>query len=251
VLSGVSGAPSLVDRAYAAINAGSQVLHEVDIQYDRTLSRYRERVEGWLLPDTGQARLISIWGYPRSPFVDEWIITATGQAFSRACLNQCHPASFIDGRSPWAHAGHIDPQTDLNFLGTLPGTFARLYREAYHYHAIVEDGTATFDGRHVGRLQSMSPTIGNTVVFWRPGTTPPASARQHLSVRGSYTLVTWYVDPATAQPVGFTSAPCDGEAVRSCGRPVATTRIVTFERLDPTPQNLAKLTGPGAPAGAH
>ena len=251
VLSGVSGGPSLLDRAYAAISARYQVLHEVDVQYERTPRGYSDRVEGWLLPATGQARVVGIWGYRGTPFVDEWIITASGQAFSRGCLKNCHPASFINGRAPWAHVGHGDPATFVGFPGTLPGTFAKLYRAAYRDHAIVEDGTATFGGRHVARLQSMTPTFGAAIIFWRPGTPPPPSARKNHIGGAPYSLVTWYVDPATAQPVGFTSSPCAGGQIRSCGRPAITTHILTFERLDPTAQNLALLTGPHAPAAAR
>jgi hypothetical protein len=62
-LSAVSGAPSLVDRAYAAINAGDQVLHEVDLHNDAGVPGYYDRVEGWLLPADGRGRVINISGY--------------------------------------------------------------------------------------------------------------------------------------------------------------------------------------------
>jgi hypothetical protein len=250
VLSGISGGPSLVDRAYAAVNPSDQVLHEVDIQNDGPPG-YSYRVEGWLLPADGQARVISIWGYKGSPFVSEGIITVTGRVFARVCLSRCRPASFIRSRSRWAPEGRIAPGSFGGVPGTLPGTFANWFRTAYHDHAIAAVGNATFDGKHVARFQSMIPTFASKIVFWRPGTPPPLSARKDRSGAAPYTLIDWYVDPATAQPVGFKASPCAGEEIRSCTRPFSTTRIVTFRRLDPTPQNLALLTGPNAPAGAR
>jgi hypothetical protein len=197
--------------------------------------------------------VIEISGYRRASYVTirEWIITRTGRVFGRVCLSNCRPASFIDGRSRWAPEGRIAPGALGGPPETLPGTFANWFRTAYHDHAIVAAGTAPFDGRHVARFQSMVPTFGSKIVFWRPGTRPPLSARKDRSGPAPYTLIDWYVDPATAQPVGFTDSPCTGEEIRSCTRPYSTTRIVTLERLDPTPQNLNLLTGPNAPAGAR
>lgn len=67
-------------------------------------------------------------------------------------------------------------------------------------------------------------------------------------------LVDWYIDRATAQLVGFKIWSCAADHTRSCkarGAPDAITRIVTSQRLHPTPQNLAQLTGPNAPRGAR
>jgi hypothetical protein len=215
---------------------------------------YSDRVEGWLLPADGRARLINISGYRQARYVtiSEYIITATGDVFSRVCLSRCRSdrvGSFIYGRARWGLVGRGAAGTSL--FGPLPGTFANWFKAAYHDHAIVEDGTATFDGRHAARFQSMVPTFGSKIVFWRPGTPPPPLARKERIGGAPYSLVNWYVDPATAQPVGFTASPCAGEAVRSCKRPALTTQIVTFQRLDPTAQNLALLIGPHAPRGAR
>jgi len=244
VLSGVSGGPSLVDRAYAAVNVGDQVLHEVDI---RTLAHdhgVSQTVEGWVQPGDGRARVISIERTPGDSLaiVSEWIVTASGRVYTRTCLSGCHPNSFIDSSTGWRTGGAFglsgSPQA-------LPGTFAQWFRSAYRSRAVVSDGTATFAGQSVARLQSMSALLG-TVVFWRPGTPPPASARGQQRL-----LINWYVDRATAQPVGYTVSGCSSDQTRSCGAPANTLRIATFQRLNPTPQNLALLTGPGAPRDAR
>jgi hypothetical protein len=257
VLSGISGAPSLVDRAYAAINAGYEVMHEVDVQTYSSPRGFYNRLEGWLRPADGRTRAIQVSGYRRARYVTiiEWIINANGDVFTRACPGNCRSdriSSFIEGRSRWVSEGRVAPGTGFGLTpGTLPGEFARWFRSAYRSHAIVDAGTAMFDGRRAARLQSMTPTVGPRIVFWRPGTPPPLSARQHRIAGAPYTLVDWYVDPATAQPVGFTASPCAGEAIHSCRRPAYTTRIVTFQRLDPTSQNLALLTGRNAPPRAR
>lgn len=97
------------------------------------------------------------------------------------------------------------------------------------------------------RPAQLTPSFGSRIVFWRPGTPPPPSARKQLSGLQTYLVIDWYDDPGTAQPVGFTASPCTRVEVRSCTRPFSTTRIATFQQLEPTPQNLAQLTGPGAP----
>jgi hypothetical protein len=250
VLSGISGGPNLVDRAYAAVNPGYQVLHEVDIEREGSPG-YSTRVEGWLLPADRRMRVIRIWGYKRTPFVSEWIITATGRVFSRTCLSSCHPASFIDGSSKWAPEGRVAPGTLGGPPLNLPGTFANWFRTAYHDHAIAAVGMATFEGRRVARFQSMAPSFGSRTVFWQPGTPPPASVHKQALGAEPYTLIDWYVDPVTAHPVGFAAFACANDQIRSCKHRISTTRIVTFERLDPTLQNLALLTGPNAPSGAR
>lgn len=257
VLSGVSGGPSLVDRAYAAINAGYVVVHEVDIQTDRGLPGYYDRTEGWLLPADGRARMTDISGYEQHPYrtVIEWIVTASGRVFGRACLANCRAgnvSSFIDGRTGWQYDGRYGALRSLGFglVGRLPGTFAGSFSAAYKAGAIVPDGTATFAGKRVARFESME-SLGQPSVSWRPGTPPPASARKQRLGKDRYTLTEWYVDPSTAQPVGFAVGACTGADVGSCGAPISTTRIATFQRLAPTPQNIALLTGPNAPAGAR
>jgi hypothetical protein len=64
-------------------------------------------------------------------------------------------------------------------------------------------------------------------------------------------VINWYVDPATAEPVGYTVSTCSSDQLRSCHAPGAMVRIITFQRLNPTAANLGLLTGPGAPAGAR
>jgi hypothetical protein len=256
VLSGGGVAPSLVDRAYAAINAGYVVVHEVDIQTYASPRGFSTRLEGWTLPPDGRTRAVQVAGYggASNATIVEWIIAANGDVFTRACLAGCRSdrvSSFVDGRSQWASEGRQSVGTGFGLTPTLPGTFARQFKSAYRSHAISSDGTARFDGRRVARFESMAPSFGPRTVFWRPGTKPPASARNGAFGQEPYSLVDWYVDPATAQPVGFTASACRRNEISSCGRPVYTTRIVTFERLQPTAENLAKLTGPNAPAGAR
>jgi hypothetical protein len=113
---------------------------------------------------------------------------------------------------------------------------------AYRSGAVRPDGTATFAGRSVARFQSMAALLG-TVVFWRPGTPAPAKAGGQTRL-----LVNWDVDRAAAQPVGYTVSDFTSDQPRSCGAPANTLRIATFQRLSPTPQNLALLIGP-APLG--
>lgn len=133
----------------------------------------------------------------------------------------------------------------------MPGTFASWFRTAYRSRAIVADGTATFAGKRAARFQSMAPASANTMVFWRPGARPPRGAQGSSFGGAAYLLIDWYIDPATAQPMGFKTFLCTSENVRSCQRPASTTRIATFQRLDPTPQHIALLTGPNAPAAAR
>jgi hypothetical protein len=251
VLSGISGSPSLVDRAYAAVNVSDQVLHEVDVQTEPNLRNYSQRLEGWLLPANGQARLIIIYGYKSTPFVTEWIITAKRHAFTRACLAYCHPQRFMNSSGGWSNEGVPRP----GFGGsptTIPGTYAQWFRSAYRERAVVADGNTTFDGRTVAHFQSMAELLDN-LVFWRPGTPIPASIRDNGNsfIRRSIGVINWYVDPATAEPVGYTVTTCSSDQLRSCHAPDTTVRILTFQRLNPTPQNLELLIGPGAPAGAR
>jgi hypothetical protein len=73
-------------------------------------------------------------------------------------------------------------------------------------------------------------------------------------VRGDrtfYALIDWYIDPATARPVGFETYGCSSQQVGSCKAAGRIVRIVTLQRLGPTPLSLRLLTGPGAPRGAR
>jgi hypothetical protein len=257
-LTGPSGALSLVARAYAAVNVGDQVLHEVDISDDPGAPGFYFRVEGWLLLD-GRARLIDISGDKRGRYrnVSETIITATGRGFARNCYCRSGQVrSFLDGRRvvgqrPPLVTGWVSEGGPFLSGGTLPGTFARWFRAAYRSHAIATDGTTMFGGKRAARFRSMTEGFGPTstggrMVFWRPGTPPPASARNRHGYPYA-TLIHWYVDPGTAQPVGFREWYCRSEKLTSCVGPATTTRIVTFQRLGRTPQSLAELTAPGAP----
>lgn len=244
---GLSGSSSLVDRAYAAINAGYMVVHEVDVQNYGPPGFY-DRTEGWLLPADGRARVIESAGYTGARYVNyikEWIITSSGRVLGRACLTHCVVSSFVRSRSRWEYAG---TERALAPLGgglapsILPGTFAQHFRAAYRVHAIVAEGTTTFDGRRVARFASAEAAVGTGWVDWRPGTPAPASVKQHEQ----RVIMYWYIDPATARPVGRRVWGCTGSCRRP-GGPSFTTRIVVFQRLQPTAQNLAELTGPGAP----
>lgn len=252
LLSGLSGTRSLVDRAYAAIDVGDQLLHEVDLTSEPRLPGFYDRVEGWLRPADGRARLIEISGYRQShgAIVNEWLITATGRVFARSCLS-CRSGdagSFINGHSAWSSEGSAAPGTFGGPIGDLPGTYARWFRAAYRAHAIVPAGATTFAGRRVARFQSFIAGGGASVVAWRPGTRPPATVRVDHNF---YALVDWYIDPATARPVGFGTYSCSSQEVGSCKAAGRIVRIVTFQRLGPTAESLALLTGPGAPLGAR
>jgi hypothetical protein len=223
---GHASTAALLNRASDAANLGDQVLHEVDIFVDRgNEGTFYDRDEGWLLPADGRAREIYI-NYPPKPSpgvnIDEWIITASGRVFLRACFT-CRSAaarSFLNG--------------------------------AYRTDALLPDGTTTFAGRRVARFQSMEDTNGQESVPWRPGTPPPAKARGLLRLHLKPLGLEWYIDPTTARLVGINQwGYCAGDKLSSCEGPPLTTRIVTFQRLAPTPQNLAHLTGPGAPPGAR
>lgn len=241
-----SRSQSLLDRAYAATNVGEhQVLHEVDITGTHRTTRVR--IEGWLLPADGRARVIDI---DFGPFVSEWIITATGRVYGRGCLAYCHPRSFIDGRSRWENEGVWVATSFSGPWGTLPGTYARMFRASYRAHALVPDGTAEVDGKRLARFKSLGTVLGRFIA-WRPGTKPPIKARNS---RYGYSRLEWYVNPSTARLIGFGAWGCMADETSPCGgpkHPPLAIRIVTFQRLDPTPQNLALLTGPGAPAGAR
>jgi hypothetical protein len=128
----------------------------------------------------------------------------------------------------------------------LPGKYARDFRAAYRAGALVPEGNATLAGKRVKSFQSMESQVGSRTVYWRPGTPPPASVR---SSRNSDALVAWYVDRSTAELAGFKVWGCAAGHSVSCERRSGprTVRIVTFQRLAPTPQNLVLLTGPGAP----
>lgn len=255
-----SGAPSLVDRADAAINVRDQVLHEVDVS-DYASTRYGvsyNEDEGWLLPADGRGRVIQFDGYKRARYVSdlsEWIITATGRVVRRVCFAYCRVSSFINGRSRWAYEGTERTLQGLGFglfPGTLPGELAREFRAAYRVHAAVPKGITTFAGKRVKSFQSMeAAVVGTALVYWQPGTSPPVRVRD--AHPPTYALVDWYIDRATAELVGFKTWGCAAGHIRSCkarGAPDNITRIVTFQRLDPTPKNLAQLTGPNAPRGA-
>jgi hypothetical protein len=262
-LSAASAAPNRLDGASAAANLGDRhVLHEVDVTAyaPNRYGVFYDRDEGWLLPADGRARAIEIQGYERARYVSdiyEWIITATGRVFERTCFSYCRSTrvgSFIDGRSPWAYKATKQMLQGLGvglFPGALPGEYARDFGAAHRVRAAVPKGITTFDGRRVESFQSMEGYVRTAWVYWRPGTPPPMSVRD---ARPLSALVDWYIDPATARLVGFKVWGCAADHLLSCkarGAPSATTRIVTFERLDPTRENLARLTGPNAPAGAR
>jgi hypothetical protein len=265
-LGAASAAPNLLDRAYAAANVSDHhVLHEVDVT-DYARSRYGvfyDRDEGWLLPADGRARAIEIHGYERARYVSdisEWIITATGRVFERTCFNYCRSTrvgSFIDGRSRWAYKGTKQLLQGLGvglFPATLPGEYARDFGAAHRVRAAVPKGIKTFDGTRVESFQSMERYVRTAWVYWRPGAPPPMSVRDPRPLSAMSALVDWYIDPATARLLGFKVWGCAANHLLSCrarGAPSATTRIVTFERLDPTRENLAELTGPNAPRGAR
>jgi hypothetical protein len=247
VVSGLSGSRSLVDRAYAAVNVSNDVLHEVDLRSVARDDGFYERVEGWLQPGTGRTRVIEISGSRASTLnlISEWIVTSRGRVFHRVCLTGCRPRKFLASRRGWSDQGVVPPGTFGGPPEVLPGTFARWFGTAYRNRAVVADGTATFAGRRVARFESMA-TLLDSVTFWRPGTPRPATSRGHGSV-----LINWYVDPATAQPVGYTVLDCPNGQTRTCGAAVDTVRIASFQRLKPTAQNLALLSGPNAPRGAR
>jgi hypothetical protein len=250
-LSAVSSTTSLVDRAYAAVNAGDQVVHEVDLITEPSARGYYSRVEGWNQPGLGRARLIQISGTrpSRLAIITEWIITASGQAYGRSCLSGCRPASFINGDSKWTSDGNAAPGGFGGVPQDLPGTFAQEFRTAYRDHAVVSAGTTTFDGEDVARFQSMVAGSGRGFIAWRPGTPIPTSIR---GTHPLYALVDWYVDPSTAAPVGFETLGCSNDrGASSCHAVGDVVRIVTLQRLAPTSQNLFLLTGPGAPRGAR
>jgi hypothetical protein len=149
----------------------------------------------------------------------------------------------MDTRGPYT-SGDVWRSTDIagHVRAAVPRRLPRRRHRARRH--------TTFAGRRVAQFQSMETQVGETTVSWRPGMPPPVRARNPHYI---YALIDWYVDPATARPVGFKAWGCMGDQIRSCERrqgPPSTTRIVTFQRLDPTPQNLALLTGPGAPPGA-
>ena len=251
LLTGGSVAPSLVDRAYAAINAGDRIVHELDVQTTASLRGFYEETEGWLLPADGRARVIYISGYRQTGYVTitESVRTATGRIYGRSCLSGCRSnriGAFINRPGGW----FSDANGGLGSFGTpglVPGTFARQFQAAYRAHAIVADGTTTFAGKRVAKFQSTQALVGATVFSWRPGAPVPATVRK---AGAPALLVTWLIDPKTARPVGFTGCGALTGVPRSCQHPQFTTRIVTFERLDPTAANLATLTGPGLPAGS-
>jgi hypothetical protein len=126
-----------------------------------------------------------------------------------------------------------------------------MFGATYRAHALVPDGTAAVDGRRVARFKSIGTQFRQTWIAWRPGTRPPVKVRNPQYI---YSRIDWYVDPATARLIGLGAWGCMADQIRSCEgpkHPPLATRIVTFQRLDPTAQNLAQLTGPGAPPAAR
>ncbi len=148
-------------------------------------------------------------------------------------------------------AGAAGPWVGV-FPGTLPGGYAREFRAAYRVRAAVPKGITTFAGKRVKSFQSIEAGVGTAWIYWRPGTPPPVMVRR--AHPPFYALVDWYIDWATAELVGFKTWGCAAGHIRSCGTrgaPATVTRIVTFQPLDSTPENLVQLTGPNPPRGAR
>jgi hypothetical protein len=277
-LTGVSGAPSLVDRAYAAISASDQVLHEVvdtrispgpaphdcgrpEVLKLRIKGKLKvvevgapsdcnsrssyEQLEEWLLPADGRVHVITRYGGGGGPnLVGEGIITSSGRAFWRVFVND-KPQAFMC--RPYCSLGwnRLRPG-DSNGSSWRSENFVSAFQTAYKGHELVADGQGTFDGRRVARYRSIYRYPAE------PGRVAPRGTSASPSSAYQYTITEWYIDPAAARPLGSTTwQQCTSDSISSCTGGTVTERILTFQLLDPTPQNLAHLITPDAPAGAR
>jgi hypothetical protein len=198
-----SGGQSLAAKAYAATSPGDKILHEVV-------------VSNWAT-DGGGPR-----GTER---LEGWYRPADGRAHRVIGGDEGSTDLVVAGnghvsvRSPDTERYGIQPPQSTEFTEKNRTDFLAEFRTAYARHELHAAGTGTFDGR--------------------------TAARYTASEDGGNRTVDWYIDPDSALPLGSVErlrvlGDAPGGSLRT---QTLTRRLTTFERLDATPENLAKLTG--------
>jgi hypothetical protein len=199
---------SLAAKAYAATTPGDEIIHEISVHTVR--GGASEMQESWSRPIDGRARSVS---------------TAAGR----------EPAVTVIGRNgvahlhlPWAHppdqtikpvGGPFDPMIRRLIDGARSVTLG--FRDDYAGQKLHDAGTTTFDGRtvHVYTADTERTVVGHH------------AAHVHR---------TFYLDPDTDLPIGERVDGIRPDGSRSL---LDTTVVKTYEKLPPTPENLAKLLG--------
>jgi hypothetical protein len=199
----LGGGDSLVERAYAAVQPGGDVIHEVVVSEWSTEggagANGGETIDAWYHPAGGRARR-HVSG--SEGLYD--VVVAPGGVRVR---------SPNTGRR-WAE------NDDPAFRARNRTDFLHEFRRAYESGQLKELGPRTFEGRDAVAYRVRNP-------------------------RGIDSL-TWYVDVATAMPLGSIELLSHRE---KAGEPLRTQthvrRLERYERLPATPENLSRLeTGP-------
>jgi hypothetical protein len=207
LVSGGSGAPDLVARAYAATSDEERIVH----------SRVRvvEAWEGEDAPRRAQTGVEEQWLYGDRAHS----IVTTGDWTSHNVLRADGTILLVDdsGREEVIRPG--DGREARQVVEGARKGFVAAFRERYESRQLSERGTTTFAGREVRRY----------VV--RDGAGPD--------------LEEYYVDLATGEPAGALNRYAT-DGVGANGRPTpgvasTTTVVETFERLEPTAENLRRL----------
>lgn len=194
---------SLAAKAYAATAPGDTVLHEVV-------------VSNWTTDGGGPRGTERLQG---------WYRPADGRAHRviRGDEGSTDVVVATDGhvsvRSPDTERYGLQPPQSAAFTEKNRTDFLAEFRTAYARHALHPAGRGTFDGRN--------------------------AARYTASEDGGNRTVDWYIDPDSALPLGAVErlrvlGDARGDSLKT---QTLTRRLTTFERLDPTPENLAKLSG--------
>lgn len=214
----------LATRAYALTNPADGVIHEVvefrgvdnqdALPEPRTLHTRGER---WLRPATGEYR---------------WVIRDV------ATRNRSETAGDRRTERTWSQSSpkvQVRKALTEKELADVPPTAplpqrsaVQQFRRAYETGRLRDAGPSSFDGRPTRRyvIERAEPERG----------LPRADE-----------IETWEIDARTAQPLVMTVRTTLTDDGRVIGRQRLEQRIIHYEKLEPTPENLRKLrfVGPG------
>lgn len=214
----------LATRAYAKTNPADGVIHEV-AEFDgysrgpsaAPVRGLPWRFEQWLRPSTGEFRYVNL----------DKAGKVTGEIAVDAHRTErgWSPGSKVRvGRAP-----SEEHYADLPLTTPLPGRSAvQQFRRAYEAGQLRDAGPSEFEGR---------PTRRYVV----------ERSRSHPDGLSEHEVETWEIDAKTALPLTMTIKRTITTAGRVTGRQRLDQRIFSYEKLDPTPENLRKLRFVGPP----
>jgi hypothetical protein len=217
----------LATRAYAKTNPADGLIHEAaEIDgYSRgpNAAPYPEdlviRVESWIRPSTGEYR---------------YITSEAGKFTSETAVDEHRKERSWSRGSRKVRVGDAPPEdayADLPPTTPLPGKSAvHQFRRAYEAGLLRDAGPGEFEGRPTRRYTA-------------------ERSRRPFKGLSEHETETWEIDAETALPLMMTVRRTITKEGRVTGRQRLNQRIVSYERLAPTPENLRKLRFVGPPRG--